>query len=388
MIIFWKMIFWGALFLLTGHYIGYPLFFWLIAKVKLKNKYDQKNGDFEPPEVTLIISAYNEAQVIGEKIKNSLELDYPKDKLKIVVVSDGSTDATNEIVKSFASSGVELFVVTGRLGKTNALNEIIPKITTEIIIFSDANSMYDKSAIKLLVQHFNDPKVGAVCGELRFTKDSLETEGFYWKYEQFIKRLESLVSTVTVFNGAIYAMRRKLHQKMCVQSSNDLQHAIQVRLQNYYSVYEPRAIAYEQSGPTENVEFKRHVRISSRSWKGFVANLYVLNPFVMGSYSLQFFFRKLCRWLGPGLLLAVFISSFVLRNNSILYYYFFVIQCLAYFTAMLGGLLQKTKLSFKLGYFLYYFFLINWASVLGFLRFLINSDTATWSPTSHCSKKS
>ena len=359
MILLCKIIFWGALFLLLAHYIGYPLVFWLLATIKRERVNNVNNNSYEP-EVAFIISAYNEERVIEEKIQNSLALNYPKEKLKIIVISDGSTDKTNEIVKAYASYGVELKEIGDRLGKTHALNVVVPDLTSEIIVFSDANSMFERNSIRYLVEHFVDPKVGAVCGELRFTEDSLQTEGIYWKYEQFIKRLESAVSTLTVFNGAIYAMRRKLHKKMYVQSSNDLQHAIQVRLQNYYSVYEPRAIAYEKTGATEFVEFKRHVRINSRSWKGLMANLYVLNPIVMGTYSLQFFFRKLCRWLGPGLMLVMFFTSYALRNN-VVYFYFFIAQCFVLFIAFLGWLLKKNNIDFKLGAYLHYFFLINWA---------------------------
>ncbi|MCR3921546.1 MAG: glycosyltransferase family 2 protein [Firmicutes bacterium] len=374
----WQFLFWIALLLLGTHYIGYPLIFWLMSQMKGKpTKKDQI--DYEPT-VTLVVSAYNEEKVIEEKLKNTLNLTYPKEKLKIIIVSDSSTDRTNKIVEAYAAHGIELVVVPGRVGKTKALNYVIKQISSEIIVFSDANSLYNSDAITLLVRHFSATDVGAVCGELRFADNS--TEGLYWKYEQFVKKLESLVSTLTVYNGAIYAIRRELHREMNHQSSNDLQHAFQVTLQKYRGVYEPNALAYERSGTSELIEFNRHVRISSRSWNGLITNLYVLNPFVVGAFSLQFFFRKICRWLGPGLLLTLFVSNIALINHSI-YSFFFVGQCFVYSLALIGWLTSKSARSFKPGYYAYYFLLINWASLLGFLRFVLRRDTSTWSPTTH-----
>ena len=213
------ILFWLTAGLLAFHDFGYPLLLGLLAKLK---RTEPLPAGEESPPVTLIISVYNEEDVIRERLENCRTLDYPRDKLRILVVSDGSTDKTHDIVAEYAGEGVELEVVQGRVGKTGALNQVIPRLDTEIVVFTDANSMLRPDAIRQLVRHFADPRVGAVCGELQLTGDG--AEGAYWRYEKAIKQFESKVSTPTVLNGALYALRRDLHRPMNPQAANDFQH--------------------------------------------------------------------------------------------------------------------------------------------------------------------
>ncbi|HCF49925.1 MAG TPA: glycosyltransferase family 2 protein, partial [Syntrophomonas sp.] len=225
------ILFWLAAGLLVFHYFGYPLLMGLLSHLK-KNKPFPESGELPP--LTMIISVYNEEDVIRERLENCLTLDYPRDKLRILVVSDGSTDNTHSIVEQYSQHGIELVVVPGRVGKTGTLNQVIPELASEIIVFTDANSMLRPDALKTLVRHFADPKVGAVCGELQLTGDA-GVEGAYWRYEKAIKEFESKVSTLTVANGALYALRRSLHRPMNPQAANDFQHPLQVALQGYRS---------------------------------------------------------------------------------------------------------------------------------------------------------
>ncbi|MTI95308.1 MAG: glycosyltransferase family 2 protein [Firmicutes bacterium] len=375
-------LFWTSVALLLLTYLGYPLLLSLAAAIKKTTRFGAAT---ELPSVALIISAYNEEKVIADKLKNSLALDYPPDKLQIIVVSDGSTDATNEIVRSFEDKNVKLIVVQGRGGKTHALNEVLPTLTTQVVVFSDANSMYHSNAIKRLTDHFNDPKVGAVCGELVLTDSengTAKSEGLYWRYEQMLKKLESKIGRLTTFNGAIYALRRELHKPMFPGAANDFQHALQLAARKHKSVYEPNAQAYEESGDNNQVEFRRRVRIIARGWYGLTANIAVLNPFNVGFFTVQIICHKLLRWLGPVFMLLAFISNIFLLDMP-LYQLAFIAQAIFYLLAILGKHLTVKPMAFA-----HYFCLINWAALLGFIRFLRRQDASVWVPTTHSQKES
>ena len=370
------ILFWLSAGLLAFHYFGYPLLLGLLAKLK---RTEPLPAGEESPPVTLIISVYNEEDVIRERLENCRTLDYPRDKLRILVVSDGSTDKTHDIVAEYAGEGVELEVVQGRVGKTGALNQVIPRLDTEIVVFTDANSMLRPDAIRQLVRHFADPRVGAVCGELQLTGDA-GAEGAYWRYEKAIKQFESKVSTLTVLNGALYALRGDLHRPMNPQAANDFQHPLQVVLQGFRSAYEPRAIAQESGGVDEAVEARRRVRIISRGWKGLFSHIQVLNPFKVGLFSLQFIARKLLRWLGPLLMILALGSNIALAGRPF-YRVILVMQGSFYALALLGAVLNRLKIRLLPAYAPYYFCLINWAALKALVRVIAGRDSAVWTPT-------
>lgn len=376
------VLFWLAVSLLGLHYVGYPVIVFLISKL---NKPLPLPTEINLPPVTMIISVYNEEAVIKARLENCLNLDYPRDKLRILVVSDGSTDATHAIVESYAEHGIQLKVVSGRVGKTGTLNKVIPRLDTDIVIFTDANSMLRPDAITKLVRHFADPKVGAVCGELQFSGDA-GAEGIYWKYEKAIKEWESKVSTLTVLNGALYALRRQLHRPMNPQAANDFQHPLQMALQGYRSVYEPEAVAIEETGSDEAVEAKRRVRIISRGWKGMISHIQVLNPFRTGLFSFQFIARKLLRWLGPVFMLIALGANLALASSPF-YRGILLLQMAFYALASLGAILQRLGLRFKPAYLPYYFCVINWAALKALIRVLSGKDSATWTPTTQSKTK-
>lgn len=372
------IMFWLSAGLLVLHYAGYPLLMGLIAKLKKARPLPDLE---ELPPVTMIISVYNEEEVIRERLENCLALDYPRDRLRILVVSDGSTDGTHSIVEGYRDQGIELRVVHGRVGKTGALNQVIPELDTDIVVFTDANSMLHPDAVTRLVRHFTDPGVGAVCGELVLTGDA-GAEGAYWRYEKAIKQFESRASTLTVLNGALYALRKELHRPMNPQAANDFQHPLQVALQGYKSVYEPLAVAAESGGIDEAVEAKRRVRIISRGWKGLASHARVLNPFASGMFSFQFIARKLLRWLGPLLMLAALAANLFLAGEQF-YQVILAGQALFYGLAILGLVLHKLSIRFKPAYIPYYFCLINWAALLAMVRAAAGRDSAVWTPTTN-----
>lgn len=370
-------LFWVSVFLLLLSYAGYPL---LLAIPALLNQGRSKAKRSFFPSLTLLISVYNEEKIIASKLQNSLALDYPEDKLSIVVVSDGSTDGTDDMVRKFAAQGVRLKVIEGRRGKTHALNQVIPNIASDIIVFSDANTMYEPQAVKRLAAHFQDPDVGAVCGELALkTPDSsVKTEGIYWRYEQMIKILESRTGSLTTFNGAIYAIRRNLHQTMIPGAANDFQHALQLARQKVKTVYEPEAKGWEDAGADARVEFRRRVRIISRGWRALLANATVLNPFRAGFYTVKIICHKLLRWLGPLFMISALIANLFILE-TVFYQIIAVGQLCFYLLALVGG----TKLAIGSMQAAFYFCLINSAALIGLIRFLAGKDSSTWTPTTH-----
>lgn len=401
------VLFWFAAGLLIYHYAGYPLLIALLARLRTGKTYPPLA---ELPPLTLLISVYNEEDVIRERLENCRALAYPREKLRIVVISDGSTDGTHAIVEEYTQSGpalgeggqadspapregggtfgkaglgypfrVELRVVPGRLGKTGALNQVIPTLDTELLVFTDANSMLQPEALQLLVRPFTDPKVGAVCGELELVGDA-GAEGAYWRYEKAIKQWESRVSTLTVANGALYALRRGLHRPMNPQAANDFQHPLQVALQGYRTVYEPGAVARESGGGSEAIEARRRIRIIARGWKGLGSCLQVLNPLKAGPFAFQFISRKLLRWLGPVFMVLALGANLALVWKGF-YFVILVGQGLFYSLALLGAVINKMGKRFLPAYLPYYFCLINWAALKALVRVILGRDSARWTPT-------
>jgi glycosyltransferase involved in cell wall biosynthesis len=370
------VLFWLSAGLLVYHYAGYPLLLALLAALRKEKNYPPLG---ELPSLTLLISVYNEEDVIRQRLENCRALDYPKEKLRVLVVSDGSGDATHGIVEEYRDFGIELEVVPGRVGKTGALNQVIPALDTDLVVFTDANSMLRPDALRLLVRPFTDPRVGAVCGELELAGDA-GAEGAYWRYEKAIKQWESRVSTLTVANGALYALRKNLHRPMNPQAANDFQHPLQVALQGYITVYEPRAIARESGGGSEAVEAQRRVRIIARGWKGLGSHLAVLNPFKAGFFTFQFVSRKLLRWLGPVFMAAALAANLALAGRG-LFSITLAGQGLFYGLALLGAVLNRKGKRFLPAYLPYYFCLINWSALRALVRVILGRDSARWTPT-------
>ena len=208
-----SIVFWMCFGLVAYTYLAYPALIWLASRLFGRESSPAEVIPAKLPAVSLLIAAYNEEGVIEERLQNALALDYPRDRLEIVVGSDGSDDGTNAIVRRYASQGVVLFDYSERRGKSAVLNSSVPRLNGDIVVFSDANTMYDSQAIRRLVRRFEDPKVGAVCGRLILTDPATgqNVDSLYWQYETFLKRCESRVETLLGANGAIYALPKKLY---------------------------------------------------------------------------------------------------------------------------------------------------------------------------------
>lgn len=374
-----ELLLWLCILLTVYIYFGYPILLKFISKIYKKPI--ESDTSFTP-NVTLFIAAYNEEKVIGEKLDNAIHLNYPKGKFEVIVVSDDSSDRTNEIVESYANkySNVRLNVVKGRQGKTAALNKSVELANGEVLVFSDANSMYEKDALLHLVQHFSDDSVGGVCGELillNSTNSSIgESEGAYWKYEKLLKQLETKTGTSIVANGSIYAIRKLLFKPMNPNVGDDMQNPLIIIHQGKRFVYEPNAITKEETSTQSKEEFGRKVRIVTRSFTGIMHYAYTLNPFKNFDFFYKYLSHKLLRWLVPYYMIIVFFLNLLLIEQPF-YMILFVLQVLFYLLAILG-----LKLKSKLTYIPYYFCLVNYAALLGTLRALTGKRQSTWKPTS------
>jgi len=376
-----KILFWIIIGLIVHVYCIYPLILLSLRKF-MKIKFRKSNGLLP---VTIIVSAYNEEDVIETKIGNLLDLDYPKKCLEIIIASDGSYDRTNEIVKRYASKGIRLAGYRIRRGKAETLNRTIPKAKNEIIVLSDANAFFKKDAIQKLVRNFGDVRVGAVCGRLCFdnngnNKKIGELEGFYWKYETFLKRIEGSRGSLLGANGAIYAIRKSLFTPVPSDTIvEDFLIPMKILEKDYKVLYEPEAIAYEETAKGIVQEMARRVRIGAGDFQSLFLTWRLLNP-LHGFSSFAFWSHKVLRWVAPFLLTGVlFLNAFLVGEN--IYLMLFLAQSSFYLVALLGRVLSNTRIHIRLFGFCYYFVSMNIALLLGFFKFFMGRQSVMWDRT-------
>lgn len=368
-----------AIAFLVYCFVGYPLLLAVVAQFFVRSPKRGKAGQSkELPVVTLIIAAYNEATVIQEKIDNTLALEYPKDKLEIIIFSDASTDATDEIIRSNEHKGVTLLRIEGRQGKTACQNEAVKHAQGEIVVFSDANSMYDAFAIQRIVESFADESVGCVCGELRYTnKDGISKEGLYWKYERYLKRCESAIDSCLGANGAIYAVRSNVYVPLPVDVPSDFVEPFMIYRQGYRVVYQPDAFCVEESN-TNTKELRRKRRIIARALQGMRCVYDFLNPFRYGWYSFSFWSHKILRWVSPLFMIGLFVSSAFLIAEPF-FFVLFIAQCLFYIAALVGFFVQQSNV-FAIPY---YIGVIQLASFLALIDYLCGKKKIVWNARSN-----
>ncbi|TKB07423.1 glycosyltransferase family 2 protein [Desulforhopalus sp. IMCC35007] len=374
---------WSSLAALIYIYIGYPLLLLFLQFLVSDKKIDK--DPTARPFVTLIISCFNEEDVIEEKLKNSLAIEYPKDLLEIVVVSDASSDRTDEIVTSFNCSQVRLIRQAERLGKTLGLNLGVAAAQGEIIVFSDANAMYEPDSILRLIENFADERVGYVVGEARY-KNSEETsagrsEDAYWKYEIVIKTLESRLHSVVGGDGAIYAIRRELYEDMRKTDINDFVNPLQIIAKGFRGIYAPQAICWEKTAGVYSKEFARKVRIVNRSFSGLLRVKGVLNPLHTGFFALEVISHKLLRWFTPIFMMVFVIASLGLASEGELFFQYITFITLLFGWFAYGGyLFSNSNKELPLFHYPYYFILVNIASLVGLSRSLRGNVQSTWNP--------
>ena len=373
-------VFWAALFLVVYTYLIYPVLLWLLAAGRKMPEYAPLS---EWPAVSLIIGAHNEEAVLRAKLENALAMDYPAEQLDILVVSDASTDGTDRIATEFAERGVRLHRQEVRGGKTEAQNAGVRLARGQFLAFSDANSMYASSALKRLLAPFADERIGCVCGELQYANPDEQGagkgEGLYWRYEQFLKRRESLLSSTLGANGAIYALRRELFVELRGDIISDFVAPLGAWRRGFRIAYEPKAVATEYSSVRFGDEFRRRRRIVSRSLYGLWTEAGVLNPFAHFFFAFQMFSHKLLRWLVPVWLLVVLAVNIPLATDEY-YGILLALQVAFYGLAALGLLLPERLGRYWLFYVPTYFTATNLGTLLGLLSFIMGRRHRVWQP--------
>jgi len=374
-----SLIYWLSAVTIVYVYIGYPL---ILKVVSGFFRYEVPPEPAEWPSVSLVIAAYNEERVIEEKLKNTLQLDYPRERLEIMVVSDGSTDRTDDIVRRYAANGVRLVRVEGRQGKTVAQNRAVEVAGGEIVVFSDANAMYRKDAIKKLVRHFARDDVG--CVEGRRVDYSLEESGTaehelkFRDYESWIKTLEGRLLSCTGATGPIYAVRRSLYVPLDPDIISDLIEPMMVMYKHRKRhVYEPDAVSREPVFGEMHREFRRKIRIMTRCLHSLGRAAYVMNPFKTGWFSVQVISHRFLRWLLPVGFLTLLCANMVLARRPF-YFVTLVMQCAFYCAALVGWALEGRKKGPRILRLPYYFTAANAASLVAVVNWVTGKSVVTW----------
>jgi len=380
-------LFWLSIFTVFYAYFGYLILLWLISLIKTGrttgNLIEKPSPAFQM--VTLLISAYNEEKNIEKKLSNSLDLNYPKNLLEIIVVSDGSTDRTNEIVAGYADKGVNLYHYEGRIGKTACLNKSIPLAKGDIIVFSDANSLYNRDAILSMVRHFEDDRIGFVTGYTEYVleggESNLASVGLYAKIEILAKKLESRISSCVGADGAIFAIRKNLYQSLMSYDINDFVIPLNIIRQGYRGVFEEDAYCLEKTARDQRGEFNRQTRITSRTLRALFKRTDLLNPFKYPMFSFELISHKLIKFIVPFLLVIIFILNIViLGRQGGIYLITFSAQILFYFLGCLGNLQDNIKFLSKINAHCKTFILVNFAIFLGWLKYIQGETYTTWQP--------
>ncbi|MGK7396853.1 MAG: glycosyltransferase family 2 protein [Candidatus Cyclobacteriaceae bacterium M3_2C_046] len=383
----WQWIFWSSLFLIVYTYIGYGFVLLLLVKLKRwlkKTKYHHFFSQDELPPVTLIVAAYNEVDFIEEKIKNTLELEYPDHKLQFIFVTDGSDDGTPDLVEKFPQ--IKLCHQPQRQGKIAAVDRVMPQVKTPIVVFTDANTFLNADAIIKLVRHYKNPDVGAVAGEKRVMiqdKDQASGagEGFYWKYESTLKKWDSELHSVVGAAGELFSIRTALFQKIPSDTLiEDFYLTLSIAGKGYKVRYEPDACASEGPSASVKEELKRKIRIATGGIQAIIRLKKLLNPFKYGILSFQYISHRVLRWtIAPVALILVLISNIILAGKGFIFYQVLLaLQATFYLFAFFGGRLASTKVKIKILFIPYYFFIMNYAVYRGFWRYFKGNQSVLW----------
>lgn len=362
-------------------YIGYPLLVYVLGTILNRNPV---KGPFEP-KVTILIPAFNEKEHIAETIENKLQLEYPKNKVEIIVISDESNDGTDEIVRKYISHGVKLIRQVPRQGKTSGLNLAMNEASGDIIVFSDANSMYDKKALKYLSENFFDPKVGYVTGKMVYanTEGKIIGDGCssYMRYENFIRKYETHLNSVVGVDGGIDAVRKNLYVNMKPDQLPDFVLPLNVSEQGFRVVYEDRALLKEESLSSTSSEFRMRVRVALRAIWALYDKRKLFNPFRYPIFSWELISHKLLRYLVFIPQFALLLLNIALLFEGEIYIWFFVMQILFYFLCVMGYIAEKKKKATSFAVSVpYYILVLNCASAFAFFRFLRGEKVVLWKP--------
>ena len=361
-------------------YFGYPLMLLILSKIQSAPPIEKTNIT---PTASLIIAAYNEDKIIEQKIENCMALDYPKDKLEIIVASDGSTDRTNEIVSRYQTQGVKLITLETNRGKSAAQNHAVAEARNDLIIFTDADVMLQPSALSEIIKNFAEEKVGCVIGKITYSNVGYSTvsegEGLYWRYEQFLRTKESEAGNFAMGSGFI-AIRHKLFQPLNPDVGEDFVLPMRTAMSGYRVVYDTNAISETVLHQNKARDMLRsRIRVISKDLRGLFHCRSILNPFRYPLYSWGLISHKLLRWLVPYFLILILITNLSLFHIPF-FQVIFILQIIFYLSAFTGYLWQRSgKPSFIFG-IPFSFCLVNLAALVGVVRFVIGKKSGQWEP--------
>lgn len=369
-----EFLFWLTVFLCIYSYALYPAMVYIWAKLV------PRRWDTLPiaPKVSMIISVYNEEAVISEKLRNALELDYPEDKLEIIVSSDGSTDRTHELVQGFDDPRIRL-IEFPRLGKTACLNKVVPEVQGEIVLFTDANAMFPSDTLHRMVRNFSDSRIGLVTGGTRYlSADGQHDEtGLYARLERWTKTHESLVDSCVGADGAIFAIRRELFSPLQGNDINDFIIPLNVVEKGYRVILDPDVNCHEPASDDEKKAFKRQVRITNRTMWALARNMRFANPRRHGAFAVMLISHKILRFGVPFFfLLAGFLNLSLLGSGPI-----YILSLLAYICFVVVGILgYLDKMENKISGLCKFFLITITAQLFGAIRMMVGIEDKIWTP--------
>ena len=382
-----KILLWISLFIAFYAFFGYGILLFVLIKIKrlVKGKPVLPIvASDDLPTCTLVVAAYNEDGVMEEKIKNSLTLAYPKNKLEFVFITDGSTDGTAGIVKAYTE--IRHMHSNERKGKIAAVHRAMETVNTEIVVFTDANTFLNTEALINICRHYADKKVGAVAGEKRVYADADNAtagEGFYWKYESKLKTWDSELYSVVGAAGELFSIRTALYEPVPADTIlDDFMISLLVTQKGYRVIYEPAAFATEAASQNVTEELKRKIRIAAGGIQSILRLKGLLNPFPWPVLSFQYVSHRVLRWtVVPFFMMLALILNIVIVANggsSVIYTLLLIAQAGFYLMAILGWIMEERNIKIKIFFIPYYFCMMNYAVVMGIIRFSKGKQSAIW----------
>lgn len=369
--------FFVSMFLLIYIYFGYPIMLMILSTI-FRKTVDKKDIT---PSISLIISVYNEENIIRQKMENSLSLDYPSNNLQIIVASE-STDKTNVIVREYEEKNIILCAFDKREGKRATLYRTVPLAKGEIIVFSDANALYEKDALKKIARNFHDPRIGCVSGRLKYVNPKKTAIGMsekaYWEFDIYLKKLASkMLALGGGVNGSIFAIRKELYNPIDKYRGDDFEISCRIEIAGHGVILEPEAISYEESSENSRQELRRKIRLATWNIKSALILLReacnkkrFLTAFILISH-------RLLRYSSPLWLIGLFISNMFLSNDP--FQYFLFLQSAFYLFAVLGWAFEKKEIRANIIFRIpFYFCLMNYAGFLSIFKLITGRTEMLW----------